>query len=141
MAPKKPKKKLSAYNRHVQREMKAGKSMKQAAASWNKKSGKPKAASKSKPKGGNRKVGKNGFNTQKIFKYMRIGALTLPAAQTILSNQQPATKINQLKKDYFGVDANGQFNLAYLAKGWMPFIASSLVTIGIPKLMSLIRRG
>jgi len=30
-------KKMSAYNRHVQKEMKAGKSMKQAAASWRKK--------------------------------------------------------------------------------------------------------
>ena len=147
--PKKQKKALSPYNRHVQREMKAGKSMKQAAASWSKSAGKPKAASRirsvakrssSKPKGGTSRMGKkNGFNTQKIFKYVRIGALALPAVTTLTSGQQPATMANQLKKDYFGVDANGQFNIQYLAKGWMPFIAASAITYGIPKAMGMLR--
>ena len=46
-----PKKKLSAYNRHVQREMKAGKTMKQAAKSWRQKTGaskKPKSPANTK---------------------------------------------------------------------------------------------
>lgn len=48
-----PKRKPSAYNRHVAREMKAGKTMKQAAASWKRKGSsttKRKSSSKSKAK-------------------------------------------------------------------------------------------
>ena len=109
MAPKKPKKKLSAYNKHVQREMKAGKSMKQAAASWSKKSGAPKSkASKSnkssKSKGGNTTVTKNGFNTQKIFKYFRYGALVAPAAAIAMRSDSNENKIRSGIKAYFGYD-------------------------------------
>ena len=85
-------------------------------------------------------MGKSGFSTQKIFKYIRIGALGLPAAQTIMSTASVPQKINQLKSDYFGVDATGTFSWNRLAKGWTPFVAASLVTIGVPKLISMIRR-
>ena len=143
---KKQKKALSPYNRHVQREMKAGRSMKQAADSWSKSSGKPKAASKSrsKPKaratGGKSRMGKrNGFNTQKIFKYLRMGALAMPAAQTIIGPGTPAQKLVVLKRDYMGVGTDGVWRPEYMAKGWMPFIGTSLVTYGIPKVMALIR--
>jgi len=148
--PKKQKKALSPYNRHVQREMKAGKSMKQAAASWSKSAGKPKAASRirsvakrssSKPKGGKSRMGKkNGFNTQKIFKYVRMGALALPAATTLMSDMSVPNKINTLKADYFGIDSLGNFSLQRLAKGWLPFAVATGVTYGVPKLASIIRR-
>lgn len=158
MAPKKkPKKKLSAYNRHVQKHMKAGRTMKQAAASWKSGSrskysrrsqakrvlrGKRPARLRGNPhnKGGKSTMGKSGFNTQKIFKYLRIGALALPAAQTIMSTAPLPQKINQLKSDYFGVDAQGNFSLQRLGKGWIPFLAATAVTYGVPKIASIIRR-
>lgn len=84
---------------------------------------------------------RSGFNTQKIFKYVRIGALALPAAQTIMSTASVPQKINQLKSDYFGVDPAGNFSLQRAAKGWIPFLFASAVTYGIPKLMGMIRRA
>ena len=45
-----PKKKLSAYNRHVQKEMRAGKTMKQAARSWKSKKTGPTRKKASSPK-------------------------------------------------------------------------------------------
>lgn len=86
-------------------------------------------------------MAKGGFNTQKIFKYMRIGALALPAATTLMSTASVPQKINQLKSDYFGIDANGNFSLNRAAKGWMPFIAATVLTYGVPKLASMIRKG
>lgn len=143
---KKTKKALSAYNLHAQREMKAGKTMKQAAASWKSggKSSKTKSKSKgskskSLSKGGKKRMGKGGFNTQKLFKWVRIGALVLPAAQTILGPLPVAQKINWLKNDYFGIDANGVFHLNQLARGWLPYAAASVITYGIPKLISILR--
>jgi len=56
------KRKVSAYNRHVGREMKAGKTMKQAAASWKRK-GKP--ARKKTTKGGTKKMAKR---ASKLFR-------------------------------------------------------------------------
>ena len=83
----------------------------------------------------------NGFNTQKIFKYMRIGALALPAAEIVFSPGTIQQKAVRFKRDYFGVGADGVFNWGNLSRGWMPFIASSLITIGVPKVLSMIRRG
>ncbi len=143
---KKPKKKLTPYNRHVQREMKAGRSMKQAAASWSKKSGKPKAKAKgssrsSKPKGGNRTVAKkNGFNTQKIFKYVRIGALALPAVAIALQPTSTAKKIEDATRAYFGYNTfTKKMELGGLIQGWGPFVGAMLTTYGIPKLAGILR--
>ncbi len=83
------KRKVSAYNRHVGREMKAGKTMKQAAASWRSR-GKSKSTAKrsrkttaKKKKGGRRgsriigNVGLKGLLT---------GGLTLLAADRLVPN-------------------------------------------------------
>lgn len=83
---------------------------------------------------------RNGFNTQKIFKYVRFGALVLPAATTALGPGTFAQKATVIKRDYFGVGADGKFVYQNLARGWMPFVAASLITYGIPKLMGMIRR-
>ena len=143
---KKTKKKLSAYNRHVQREMKAGRSMKQAAASWKsgrktstrtaKRSTSRKTASKKKV----RKVGKGGFNSQKIMKYVRLAALGAPAAMAAVGAGTPEQKLKVGVKFYTGVDLNdGSFNWQALAQGWTPYLASILVTHGIPKVAGIIR--
>lgn len=63
----------------------------------------------------------------------------MPAATTLMSAWTMETKINELKKDYFGVDANGTFNAGYLAKGWLPFLAATGITYGIPKLAGILR--
>ncbi len=142
---KKPKKKLSAYNRHVQREMKAGKSMKQAAASWSKKSGKPKTKAKgsskrSKPKGGNRTVSKNGFNTQKMYKYLRLAALALPAVQIAVTPGDPGNKVKDAMKAYTGWNSyTNKFELGALLQGWGPLLGATLATYGIPKLAGMLR--
>lgn len=144
---KKPKKKLSAYNRHVQREMKAGKSMKQAAASWSKKSGKPKAAKKassktrsSSKKTGGRTMAKGGFSTQKLFKVVRLAAIALPAATTLMSNNTNSVKMAKLSKDYTGYDPrDGSWEFGRLAGGYAPYLGAILATYGIPKLAGLIR--
>lgn len=145
----KEKKKLSAYNRHVQSEMKKGKTMKQAAASWKKGSTKSTAARvrstnrskpKAKPKGGNRTVGKKSFNTQKLFKYVRLGALAAPIAGVALSSMSTEDKIRNIARNLTGYDYKyGVFDWKWLAQGYGPFVAASAVTYGIPKLTSIIR--
>lgn len=84
-------------------------------------------------------MGKSGFNTQKIFKWVRIGALALPAAEAIFSTASVPQKISKLKSDYLGVDASGNFSLQRAAKGWLPFIAATVITYGVPKIGSMIR--
>lgn len=82
---------------------------------------------------------RSGFNTQKIFKYVRIGALLLPAVTTVLGPGTGGQKLNKLKSDYFGVWSDGSFHLESMAKGWLPFLASIGVTYGIPKIAGIIR--
>ena len=147
----KTKRKLSPYNRHVQREMKAGRSMKQAAASW--KSGRRSSTKTVKrstsrristrrtaKKGKVRKVGKSGFNSQKIMKYVRLAALGAPAAAIAMGTGTPEQKIRSGIVRYTGFNMDtGEFSFASLAKGWTPFLAATLVTHGIPKVAGIIR--
>ena len=81
----------------------------------------------------------SGFNQQKIFKLVRMAALGIPAAGTLMSGATMDQKINQLKSDYFGVNELGQFELHRLGRGWTPFLASIGVTYGIPKLAGILR--
>lgn len=145
---------LTAYQAHMKRELKGkmkGKTkaqrkaiFKAAAKSYKKKgSTKPRARAKPKSKstGGRSTMGKkNGFNTQKIFKYVRLGALALPAATTIMSNKPNDIKIAKLSKDYTGFDPrDGSFDLARLIGGYGPVLGATLATYGIPKLAAMIR--
>ena len=149
---KKAKRALSPYNRHVQREMKAGRSMKQAAASW--KSGskrkstrrisvprrvsRPRAAARPRSTGGRKKMA--GFNTQKIFKYLRLAALLGPAAGCAVRPVSNEEKIRDILVRYTGYDMrNNTFNGGALVQGWGPYVASVAVTYGIPKLAGIIR--
>lgn len=80
------------------------------------------------------------FNTQKLFKLVRLGALALPAATTVMQPISNEAKMKQLSLDYFGVNPDdGSFKFSRLAKGWMPYAASIGVTYGIPKLAGLLR--
>ena len=83
---------------------------------------------------------RSGFNTQKIFKYVRIGALAAPAigrAMRPVSNEQ---KVRDIVVAYFGYDMNtNTFKLGALKEGWGPYLASVAVTYGIPKIAGIIR--
>ena len=83
---------------------------------------------------------KSGFNTQSIFKIVRIAALALPAVAVATQPWSTGDKINIGVRQYFGFDMKtGKFSLGELAKGWGPFVAAGAVTYGIPKLMGMIR--
>jgi len=150
-------KKLTAYQAHMKRELKGkmkGKTaaqrkaiFKRAASSYKKsptKSGASKSRKKSsgsRTKSKVRKVGKNGFNTQKIMKYVRLAALAAPAAITAINpNQTPESKVKEIMHKYTGFNMNtGKFDAAALMQGWAPFAAATVVTYGIPKLAGIIR--
>lgn len=101
-----------------------------------------KSRSRPKAKGGNRRMGKKGgFNTQKIFKLVRIGALALPAVARMTDNRVSMEgRVRNALKAYTGYDiANKSFRLQDAAEGWMPFVAASLITYGVPKITGMIR--
>lgn len=145
----KVKRKPSAYNKHIGREMRAGKTMKQAAASWKRKGSKPKSksagksrsTSRSSSKSGGRRLGKNTFNTQKIFSLLRKGALIAPAAAVAMDPSLSAEeKVRVGVQKYTGVDMRtGQFHLNSLKEGWYPYLATTAVTTVAQKLGSFIR--
>jgi len=72
---------------------------------------------------------------------MRIGAVLLPAATTIMKPGLSADqKGKQLSLDYFGYNPDdGSFKWERLKRGWMPGIAATVITIGVSKIGSLIR--
>jgi len=153
MAKKRKKRKgvVSAYNRHVGREMRAGKSMKQAAASWRggrKKSPKRRLSRPSRKSGSVRrrapakkvrKVGRSGFNQQKLFKLARMAALLGPHAGVWMGAGTPQDKVSGSIKLLSGFDINtGQFSFEALAAGYVPLLATTAVTKVIPKISGLI---
>ena len=156
---------LTAYQAHMKRELKGkmkGKTaaqrkaiFKAAAKSYKKKgSSKPKArvsratqvksvarrVTSRKPTGGRSTVAKNGFNTQKIFKYLRLASLGVPILVGVSRYGFSLDAAKDAFRQYSGVNVNnGTFSWASLAQGWTPFVGTSLVTYGIPKLMKMIR--
>jgi len=76
-----------------------------------------------------------------VAKFVKIGALVAPAAARAMGGGSTQDKINGAISDYTGFNmATGQFNFGDLAKGWMPYIATSLVIVGIQKLNGIVRR-
>lgn len=141
---KKPKRKLSAYNKHMSREMKKGRTFKQAVASWKgskKPSRKTTSRRRTTTKGGRATVGrKQGFSTQKLFKYVRLAALVAPTAAVVLSKKTNYDRARYGTRWLTGYDFHtGKFSLDDLAKGWLPYLASVGVTYGIPKIAGMIR--
>lgn len=86
-------------------------------------------------------MSKGGFNTQKIFKYLRLGSLALPGAGVAMSNDPAPTKIWRITKMYTGYDsATRKWSLGNMAEGYLPFLGTTLVTYGIPKIAGMLRR-
>ncbi len=149
-------KKLTAYQAHMKRELKGkmkGKTKAQRkaifkAAAKSYKGGSKKAKSRKSPKKSSkrsqqtkvRKVGKGGFNSQKIMKYVRLAALGGPAIAAAMGTGTPQEKVKVALRQYTGFDmASGQFVPSELAKGWTPYLAAVLTTYGIPKIAGIIR--
>lgn len=82
---------------------------------------------------------RSGFNTQKIYKFIRIAALILPAAERALGPGTPMQKLNLVKRDYFGIGTDGKWYPHLMARGWVPVIAATAVTYAVPKIAGLIR--
>ena len=142
--PKKPKRKPSAYNKHIGREMQAGRTMKQAAASWKKKGSKSKSRAspkkRSNPTGGTRTMAKGGFNMNKIYGAIRKVAIFIPAADIAMQPWSTADKITIGTRWYFGWDrTTHQFVWSELLKGWGPAIGAQVVTRVIPLVNRILR--
>lgn len=125
-----PKRKLSKYNRHVQKQMKAGKTMKQAAASWSKKTQSPKSnavktvTSRSRASKSPGKVNKTGKRSPTLPLGLVFGLLPMVAEPIMVG----------LKGDLWGAAAHGvknttgynlwdkKFYFNDLKATWLPFI-------------------
>lgn len=159
------KKKKTPYQAHMSRELKGkmtGKTKSQriamfkaAAKSWKKKSKSPKASgSKSKSgrmtrirstasSGGSSKVGKKGgFNLQKIYSLVRMGALAVPGLIVATTpGLTPRQKLERGFTKYTGWHfQKKKFVWEELMEGYGPLVGASIGTIVIPKIISMIRR-
>lgn len=79
--------------------------------------------------------------TQQAFKWIRIGALIAPEAAEIMQYGLTRGSIRTIisNKTGFNIDTK-TFDASQLIKGWGPYLASMLITYGIPKLSGIIRR-
>lgn len=103
---------------------------------------KRKSSRSSGGKGGKR-MGNRGKNiTRTAFKWIRIGALAAPAVRRVIQGAgDPAGIMNNIISDYTGYNmTEGIWRWEYLVNGWAPYAASVFTTVGIPKLVSILRR-
>ena len=144
---------MSKWTQHVKTVLKRGGTMKQAAASW-----KPgtrthrvrRAATRTTRRvktiarrrySRSRRHHRSGFGTQGIFKLLRIAALAAPAVAEAVSSASPQDKVMHALANYTGYDfMSGTVNPSWLIRGYGPFLLTSLATIGIPKLMGIIKK-
>jgi len=79
---------------------------------------------------------------QQVFKWLRIGALVAPGAIALTAKgASTEEKLSYALAKYTGYESwNKKFNFQQLVEGYGPFLATTLVTYGIPKLAGIIRR-
>jgi|TARA_Y100000296_G_scaffold58733_1_gene67706 hypothetical protein len=151
MATKK-KRKPSAYNRHVGREMRRGLTMAQAAASWKKKGSKPKPTRrrvvKRAPKRKSRKLArkkrtyrrKNGFSQAKMFSLIRKLSLIAPGLGVAIGGGDARDKVARGILAYTGYNTAVQrYELEPLKNTYTPFIATTVITAVIPRLAGFVK--
>lgn len=92
------------------------------------------------PRRKNRKGGKS--ITRTAFKFIRLAALVAPGASEMLIHKGNIQKgIGGAIGLYTGFDLNQRnFDASRLTRGWGPYVLASIITHGIPKLTSIIRR-
>lgn len=134
----KQKRKLSAYQKHVQREMKAGKTMKQAAASWKKRGVTAKRSPRkalTKPKRTVRKIARRKKSRKNSKKRIPIIPTAVGALYGISLLQGAGTfeqKLQKVQADFTGF-SNGSFNWANLKVGLVPMLFAVVVSRMIGK--------
>ena len=79
---------------------------------------------------------------QQVFKWLRIGSLVAPAVgEGLRWKNQPEEIAPQILKLYSGYYyPRGEFSFTWLAQGWLPFVATTLMTAIVPKISGIIRR-
>lgn len=83
---------------------------------------------------------RGGFNTQKLFKAVRMVALIAPLAKVALGPGTADQKVNTGVAIMSGYDMNtGTFAMERLAKGWGPYVVTSIMTVIVPKITGFIR--
>ncbi len=89
-----------------------------------------------------RKRKRGGKSTQRtVFKLLRLAALVGPGVVAATKGKTLEERFSYILAKYTGYEAwNEKFNPAQLVEGYGPFLITCLVTYGIPKLTSLIRR-
>ena len=83
--------------------------------------------------------------TRTAFKFIRLGALIIPAGSVIVdpSLPTPNDKLRRALLRLTGFDYGAPeygFQAHRLVEGWGPFLMACVTTYGIPKLTSIIRR-
>lgn len=151
----KKKKKLSAWNKKVKQVAKDNpdlsfkKVIKLAKKEYGKKSTKKKRNPNTKVKRKVRKTARKkkktrrrGFlNLRQMFSLIKVGSFIAPAAYSY--SQMTGSTGDKLARTfirYSGIDANGNFNMNILKGMWGPLLATTLITTGISKVSSIIRR-
>lgn len=132
---------LTPYQKHVKKEMKGGKSMKQAAKSWRAKKKGRNTRSRSSSTTSSRSRNTM-MNTNKIYGLIRKAALLAPAIGTALDPHYdtPEKKIRHGLRKYSGYNyATGEFRWEWLAEGWLPYLGAKLGTEVVPRVGNMIK--
>ena len=151
MAPKR-RRKLSPYNKFVQKHMLAGLSMSDTAKLWQKAGKKAKAspkrvARKAPKKKVKRKMAKkrtyrrkNGFSQAKMFSLIRKLSLIAPGLGVALGGGTPKDKVARGILAYTGYNTAVQrYELEPLKNTYTPFLATTVLTAVIPKMASFVK--
>lgn len=87
-------------------------------------------------------MGKGGKSLQRtVFKWLRIAALVGPGAVAFTKGGTTEEKLSYVLAKYTGYQAwDERFNFSQLVEGYGPFLVTTLVTYGIPKIAGIIRR-
>ena len=165
MAKKKPKRKLSAYQKFMKSYLKGkmkGKTARErkrifqaGVDAWNrsklrKSSNRLRAAVKKLPKRKKRGASmakkkrsraRSFLSTQTISRFIRLGALVGPGVAAALGSGTPEDKLVVGMRYYTGFNIrSGTFSWSDIMTGWLPFIATNFITWGASKLAGIIRR-
>lgn len=81
------------------------------------------------------------FSASSMFKYLRIAALVAPAVDRAVGPGTAQQKLEAFLGDYTGFWLrDGKWHPEMMARGWLPYLATTLVTHGIQKLTGIVRR-
>jgi len=79
--------------------------------------------------------------TQQAFKWIRVGSFVAPAFKRYSDiSGDPLRKIGGTLQSYGGINMAGQFDGNLLTRMWLPYVVTSAITHGVPKLIGILRR-